>query len=339
MSLNEERGLESLSPFEVEMRRRLWSQIHLVNKCPPRRGGNGDTVTAAPSNCNDSDLFPSMTKLPDDCGRGTEMVFCALHRDVGYCLARLKSGGHGEERGLAYQLGILADFESRLEQLSLKCDQSSPLHVFTVMVGRSVAAQLRFTVHVGAHSGEDSKTDRSIPNSRVSLREGAIEILDHDAEIRSNQALQLFLWHPIVQFPFDAFVFVLRELRGGLGGEERSAAWVAVNRVYEDHPEFVTQGENPLYAAAGDLAVRAWDATVGVAESEMDPGAFENPVESHALARLREDRAGRMLSLARGGERGEGDGGAGDWDLGWEEWQQMLHDAGYWQGFALRARI
>ena len=113
----------------------LWSQIHLINGCPARRGGNGHPATTAPYKCNDSDLFPSMAKLPDDHGRDTEMVSCELHRDVADCLARLKSGGHGEHRGLAPQLEILADFESKLEQITRKCDTSTPLQLFTVIAG------------------------------------------------------------------------------------------------------------------------------------------------------------------------------------------------------------
>ncbi|MBE3046518.1 fungal specific transcription factor domain-containing protein [Candidatus Bathyarchaeota archaeon] len=338
MGLNEERNLEPPAPFEAEMRRRLWSQIHLVNGCPARRGGNGHPVTTAPSNCNDSDLFPSMAKLPDDHGRGTEMVFCELHRDVGDCLARLKSGAHGEHRDPASQLEILVDFESKLEQITRKCDTSAPLHLFTVLAGRSVATQLRFSVHAGAHFSEDPETDRSILDPRVFLLESAIDIIECDAELRSNQTLQPFLWHPVVQFPFDAFVFVLRELRDGLGGEERSAAWVAVNRVYEDHPEFVTRGGVPLYAAVGDLAVRAWDVAVKAgAAGEMGPGGFEGLVESHALARLREERALRRVGLSGGDECGESGAKGEEGELGWGAWQQMLHDAGYWQGFASRA--
>ena len=140
-----------------------------------------------------------------------------------------------------------------------------------------------------------------------------------------------------MQFPFDAFVFVLRELRGGLGGEDRSAAWIAVNRAYEDHPEFMTRGEVPLYAAAADLAVGAWDVAVEAgAACEMEPGGFEGPVESHALARLREGRALRRVRLSVWDERGESGSKGEEGGLEWGAWQQMLHDAGYWQGFAFR---
>lgn len=327
MGLNEESNLKSHNPFEAEMRRRLWSQIYLINECPVRRRGDGDSTTRSPSNCNDSDLSPTMAKLPDDRGRGTEMVFCELHRDVSYCLSRLNSGEHGD---LASRLSVLAGFESKLKQLALNCDPSIPLHRFTVHVGRSVAAQLHFIVQTNARFSETSEAGPDDVAPRESLLEDAVDILDRDTELRSNQALQPFLWHPIVQFPFAAFVFVLQELRGGLSGEECSAAWIAVNRVYEDHPDLVTHLEHPLYAAAGDLAMRAWDTTVKVgAGREPDQGDFGDPVESHALMRLRDQRTrkGPLSSRVNGVRSGNG-------ELDWAEWRQMLHDAGYWQGLS-----
>lgn len=264
------------------------------------------------------------------------MIFCTLHREVGFCLARLKSVSEGTRPDLASQLEILESFESRLEQLTLKCETSVPLHVFTALVGSSVASQLRFAVQAGAHLGNYLETDLDILSPRESLLQNAVEILGYDAELHSNQALQVFLWHPVVQFPFNAFVFVLQELRNRLDSEKSSAAWIAVNRVYEDHPEFVTHGDNPLFAAAGDLAVRAWDATVGFAlQSHTANRDFDHPVESHALGRLREQRAQRRELLAEKPESSEKrNATTEERDLEWTEWQQMLHDAGYWQSWA-----
>ncbi|SPO04240.1 uncharacterized protein DNG_06923 [Cephalotrichum gorgonifer] len=354
MGLHEEGRIELLSPFEAELRRRLWSQIHLINGCHPGRSAVSDPTTISASSYNDSDLFPSMAKLPEGRERGTDMLFRALHWEVGSCLARLKPGALQSDH--ASQLEILADFVSRLELLTRKCDPSIPLHLFTILTGRSVAARLRFVVQASAHFSQgantdtDTDTDKGGPNARESLLKDAVTILGYDAELRSNQSLRPFLWHHIVQFPFDAFVFVLRELRDGLGGQECSAAWLAVNVAYEDHPEFVTQSENPLYGAAGNLAVLAWDRTMdrvgevgarrGTADG-MRRGSFEYPVESYALERLREQREQKAV---KGESFAGGVAGNGEIDPEpavarepeWEEWQQMIYEAGYWQGLVTR---
>lgn len=42
--VGKERNLQSLALFGAEMRRTLWSQTHLLNGCPVRRGGDGDSA-------------------------------------------------------------------------------------------------------------------------------------------------------------------------------------------------------------------------------------------------------------------------------------------------------
>ena len=44
-------------------------------------------------------------------------------------------------------------------------------------------------MHAGAYFGEDPETDRSILNPLVSLLDSAIDVVEYDAELRSNQTL------------------------------------------------------------------------------------------------------------------------------------------------------
>ncbi|CAI6043984.1 unnamed protein product, partial [Clonostachys chloroleuca] len=79
----------ALSPFETEMRRRIWCQIIIFDYYCALMSGLSQTAlpegsdTKSPSSTNDSDLFPEMATMPAREGT-TEMVFVlytlALHR-------------------------------------------------------------------------------------------------------------------------------------------------------------------------------------------------------------------------------------------------------------------
>jgi hypothetical protein len=85
MGLNFDGTSYGLPPFEVEMRRRLWWQVHLLDLRVSELSGAGSSIlnhtwtTKLPSNINDSDLFPDMREPPQDHPGATEMVF-VLHR-------------------------------------------------------------------------------------------------------------------------------------------------------------------------------------------------------------------------------------------------------------------
>jgi Fungal specific transcription factor domain len=82
-----------LPPFDVEMRRRLWFQLIILDHTSaelaglaPELSGSGMVKawdTFRPSNLNDSDLHPDMKELPAERVGATEMIFCLLRYEFG----------------------------------------------------------------------------------------------------------------------------------------------------------------------------------------------------------------------------------------------------------------
>jgi len=80
-----------LSPFEVEMRRRLWRQMLILDHTSAELAGSSASVsvmtnlwdTKLPTNCNDSDLDPDMKEPPVDRIGATDMIFCMLRYQFG----------------------------------------------------------------------------------------------------------------------------------------------------------------------------------------------------------------------------------------------------------------
>lgn len=70
-----------LSPFETEMRLRLWWHLCTLDARAPEDHGFEPTINMSngslrlPLNVNDDQIYPSMTQLPTDCEGWTEMSF------------------------------------------------------------------------------------------------------------------------------------------------------------------------------------------------------------------------------------------------------------------------
>lgn len=74
--------MKDVSVFESEMRKRLWSQIGLLELRMAELSGCGTSSLSPvsdallPMNINDSDLDPDMTLAPKEKEGATEMMFC-----------------------------------------------------------------------------------------------------------------------------------------------------------------------------------------------------------------------------------------------------------------------
>lgn len=82
-----------LSPFEAEMRRRVWWQIIMLDTIYALMSGLGQSLlprnwdTRAPHNVNDHDLFPTMTSIQSKEGP-TDMIFCLMQYEVAKLIVR-----------------------------------------------------------------------------------------------------------------------------------------------------------------------------------------------------------------------------------------------------------
>jgi hypothetical protein len=94
IGLHREGSGSGISPFEVEIRRRLWwnicaldcrtSEDHGIEHMIP------DTNVALPSNLNDADLHPSMTNTPTPSKTATDTTFCLIKFQLARMLGQMK---------------------------------------------------------------------------------------------------------------------------------------------------------------------------------------------------------------------------------------------------------
>ncbi|KAL8789127.1 MAG: hypothetical protein Q9195_006993 [Heterodermia aff. obscurata] len=262
-----------LPPFETEMRRRLWWQIIALEARAAEFSGVGQTIrnmqfsTRLPLNVNDSSLHPSMPELPVEETGVTEMVYCLMRYEFGHFL---KTGGAKStidgswQQFTSSEISVkdkelaIKDWEAFLDQKYLRhCHQSIPLHFISSIMTSSMIAKLRFRAYHPRHYW--ARVENVLPEEKEMLFSTCVKTIELDNIIQSNVNTKGFLWHVNSQFPFDALIHVLSELRPRTADEKTNRAWQQVDEVFQHHQGILTETRKGLHMAITRLAVRAWD--------------------------------------------------------------------------------
>ncbi|KAH8667000.1 fungal-specific transcription factor domain-containing protein [Xylariales sp. PMI_506] len=279
-----------LSPFESEMRRRLWWYIITLDGRFTEIMGAESVLprsvdTLLPSNTDDIDLSPDMTAPPPNRYGASEMIFCLLKYETTQFLlqrdprtdspASMRSSPLPPTTGQPARKSDDEDkrqtvhtLERRLEDKFLRfCDPLVPLHLLTTATARSLICKLRHMEHRGL-----AQLRRLQPFDPAMERENNRKILhfasrnnSYDNLIHSNPAFAGFLWHVDFFFPWGAPIFVLKILASSRSAaewdDESEAAWAQIEQLYQHHPEFAAPGTRvPEHLIVGDLTLKAWTA-------------------------------------------------------------------------------
>jgi hypothetical protein len=272
MGIHRDGALLGLSVFEAEMRRRICWQIALLDSRCAQLSGTGISVTAhlwdmrLPANINDSDLSPEMTELPFEHTGVTEMVFCLIRYEFGNFLrgGNTWGGFDGAWQRLSSDSIPIAEKDKIIDQLgnylenkfSRFCDPLIPLHTFSTSLIRAAILKLRFVAHHPQQYPDKGASMSQLERDIVFAT--GLKMIEYDTFGQSMPSLKRFLWHVNVHFQFDAFIFVLSELRHRTSGPLIDRAWQQVQEVYDNHPELITKTSNELYVAIGNLTLKAW---------------------------------------------------------------------------------
>lgn len=218
-------------------------------------------------NISDSDLTPTMKELPTEKEGVSEMLFCCLRYEIAQALRTVKSvHPKGSEGHWAIQTGVdripekdkaIDELEKRFERRFLRyCDPSIPLHLLVIYVAKSVICTMRIMAH---HPRQYPDRGASMPQKEKdmvffeSLRE-----LEYNSLSHTTPAIRGYLWHTASYFQFDAFIYVLSELRSRTTGDIVDRAWQQIKFSYETRPEMINDTKNSLYTAIGNLALKSW---------------------------------------------------------------------------------
>lgn len=236
-----------LSPFETEMRRRLWWQICSLDIRASEDHGSDPSIveqtfdTKFPLNINDEDICPAMETPPEEKEGRTEMLFDLIRYTVSTTVRRLSYAppGPGTCRDRNANL-TLEDKESLIEGLNKYleekylryCDMSVPLDWVAATVSRLIMAKMWLIVH---HPFQREDGGAGLPEeTKNRLFSTSVEVLEFSHLLETEKTTLKWGWLFRTYVQWHAVAFVLSQLCIRTSGLEVDKAWAAVDNVFDE---------------------------------------------------------------------------------------------------------
>jgi hypothetical protein len=237
----------NLSPFESEMRRRLWWYMCSQDSCAAEDHGitlgsfDGYSDTSFPSNLNDSELSPDMQGLPAEKAKWTDMSFCLNMMKISHDFHRLyRTPGtsfNTTETGESSKLQILNALKTHLENTYLKhCDPNIPVQRFALLTTRLRLKKVDFLVSnqwLNCRGSSEQKHSSSDTQTTENALVAACQTLEMNLQIQLEDLLQGFRWFSETYVQYYVLTYVLWHLCVKPVGPSVERAWKAVEGSFE----------------------------------------------------------------------------------------------------------
>ncbi|KAL9079982.1 MAG: hypothetical protein Q9157_001179 [Trypethelium eluteriae] len=301
MGLHRDGTSLGLSPFETEMRRRLWWHlVHVDFRTADLLGTRasldlscGDTKM--PLNVDDEDFNPDMVDLPSERNGITPISLCLIRCDIIETLRKFSTTHPGNvcwevlyspDTTLAKKDAVISQIEDHWENKYLRyCDPSNPLHTFGSIMIRSSVCKMKLFAH---NPRQFANSPVKVPQSeRDMVFANATKLLEYTALMQSDgQGLQKFTWQIGTSYLWNSILYVLIEARHRKSGSEVDKLWQLIGKVFSYYPQIFEESTAAVYAALGKWTLEVWDEYVAASKIEGFP-ISSTPEYINAIRRCR----------------------------------------------------
>lgn len=272
-----------LTPFETEMRRRIWWLIMMQDAKNALVSGLSHSMlptlwdTKPAQNVNDADIFPGSTEPIQPREGPTEMAFALLV----YEIAKFMIGSealHGPSGFEAVIMGqdvasgrdvtlvptmdkyraLVDDLEANLLELENKYIDASAgsVHAAALTVRPMLTSKLREML---VPMQEQPEWGTEIFNAKDNLFKIVIMNNEHSTNSYETMDQKGFLWFVKQHFQLEVFAVMTGQLCKRPTGSLADRAWNVVDKIYTYHPELLDLS-NKAYAQQAQFVLRAWKA-------------------------------------------------------------------------------
>ncbi|EME41749.1 hypothetical protein DOTSEDRAFT_65001 [Dothistroma septosporum NZE10] len=277
----------NLSPFEIEMRRRLWwGIVYFDGRMAELVGQDGDLMgndyeAALPSNINDNDLFPNMSRLPEP-HKGPSDAIHLQARILSVTVARRLQGLSGPQgtwsklrdgtMSTREKLDIMHHIEQRYNSEILEiCDPSVPLQYLSINTARTFATKLRLIARIPIVDSDRDWEDATGFSENAFLL--SMDLLQLQVDLWCEPMVAQWRWHWSAHFQWYALVSLLRQTRLRQAGHGVSRAWMLIQKAFEMIIPTLELGERKSLLLSGihnllDAAKRTQDQADSAAHSQ-----------------------------------------------------------------------
>ncbi|KAB8342972.1 hypothetical protein FH972_022567 [Carpinus fangiana] len=273
IGLHKDGATLNLTPYEIEIRRRVWWQIVFLDAraaelSAARSAAFLDHDVKMPSNLTDDELQLDLKEIPEGRVGPSDNMISLVRYEIFTYFSQLPRAD-GSKAGFTFFFGkdiTLADKDAALDELekilqrkyAQFCDLLNPFHLLANIIIRAATNGIRLISHHPQTCGVPL-TDMS-PSERESLVTMARRSMELDVMCFTTRILRPLTWHVDSYFSWNGLILLLVELRREPGRHDARALWSLLEDVYGVHPHYITDRRKTLHVAVGKLAIKAWQA-------------------------------------------------------------------------------
>ncbi|THZ72897.1 hypothetical protein D6C85_04417 [Aureobasidium pullulans] len=288
MDLSNDSPRLKLSPFEVQMRRRLWWTICRLDLRTAEAYGlqpslletrSRDTL---PLNVNDLDLYPEAIEAPAPRTGITDMTLPL----VGYEITRLVStinipdsydmGADGADarmnQAIARKMRMVGECQTRLQSDYLQyANPSGPFDWMTTTFTRLMLTKCTLLIY---HPLNGAATRPLTPEVKDQLFSASIDTVQYSHALKFEPRIEKWAWFFRGFVQWHALAYVAAELGHRTGTSEVDRAWKVLNEVLENkHATTKGSDKSALWKPMHWLIQRAREVRVADLKSRTDPSS------------------------------------------------------------------
>lgn len=221
-----------LTPFQVEMQRRVWWDICVLDMRATEDQGTEPTIphgsysTRLPSNINDADIWPEMGKLTlEHQGPTGVTLFRLCSRITRHTQEMMATGA---SVSVEHQNRRLSDLRQDLEREYFNLTDRSQDPAYLAAMGFMRIALERLTIMAFSPVLWSSPVENLSVETRTKLLVAAIGLMEHNHALNSDPSCQPWRWVFQTQQHWHAIVYLLLEISRRPWSSTIERAWLAL---------------------------------------------------------------------------------------------------------------
>ena len=227
---------DHLTPYEVEIRRRVWWSVCILDVQASEDQAMELTITRGsfdtklPLNIKDADIEPQTRKLPIERQCLTDMTFLVVTSEICDVVQRLMAPAAGDGKlGPGEQHNLLNEIYERLNRsyLQYSTGTESVIYWFMVICTRITVAKMTLIIYLPFLFSSPSQ--HLVDEVRTKLLVSAIEVTEYNHTLNSAEHCRKWRWIFQTCGHWHAIVYLLIEISRRPWSSIVERAWVALH--------------------------------------------------------------------------------------------------------------
>lgn len=227
---------EHLTPYEIEMRRRVWWALCALDLRASEDQGTDYTIaqgsfdTKLPLNINDADIDPKTTKMPKGREGLTDMTFPLIWYEINEVSRQMmaQSAKDGAQ-GIEEQSRLLNQIYQKLDRgyLQYSVESGNIRYWVGVIIARLVMAKMTLFIYLPILFS--SPNEHFSGNIKTKLLVAAIEIAEYNHALNTEQRCRHWRWAYQTYTHWYSIVYLLIEISRRPWSPIVERAWLALH--------------------------------------------------------------------------------------------------------------